>query len=90
MLTIYLHTKLHMPRSNGSLGIAVKMKAKDNFRTAAMLFYILQNNHYYKSCNCLLPYILGTLYLRKCRSHFTSSRVRHVVITDCRKSPVSW
>jgi hypothetical protein len=40
---IYLHTKYHMPSSNGSLVIDVKLRGKENLSTADMLlFYILQ------------------------------------------------
>jgi hypothetical protein len=43
MQMIYLHTKFHMLGNNGSLVIVVKLKAKDNFLTPAMLlFYIVQ------------------------------------------------
>jgi hypothetical protein len=34
---IYTHTKFHVCNRNGSLVIAVKLKAEDNFRTTAML-----------------------------------------------------
>jgi hypothetical protein len=37
--TIYLHTKSHMPVSNGSLVIAVKLKAEDNFHVVRMTFF---------------------------------------------------
>jgi hypothetical protein len=44
MFVNYLHTKYHLPISNGSLVIAVKLKYKEIFRTADVLFYILQKN----------------------------------------------
>jgi hypothetical protein len=34
----YLRTTFHLPDSNGSIVIGIKPKAKDNFRTATMLF----------------------------------------------------
>jgi hypothetical protein len=42
MLTIIFDTGFHMHRFNGQLVIAVKIKGKENFHMAAMLFYILQ------------------------------------------------
>jgi hypothetical protein len=42
VLMIYLHTQFHMPRSNGSLVIAIKLQAKYIFHSDAMLFYFLQ------------------------------------------------
>jgi hypothetical protein len=51
MFMVLLHTKFHMPSSNGSLVIVVKLKAKENVRTAAMLlFYSLQKIYLYKNC----------------------------------------
>lgn len=40
---LYLHTKFHISNANGSFLIAMKMKAKEIFRTAAkLLFHIIQ------------------------------------------------
>jgi hypothetical protein len=40
--TIYLHTKFHMPSSNGSLVPAFKLKTKHRLQRADTLFYSLQ------------------------------------------------
>lgn len=40
---VYLHIKFQMPSSNISLVNPIRLKANENFRTADMLFYILQN-----------------------------------------------
>jgi uncharacterized integral membrane protein len=54
MFVTYPHIQLQMSRSNGSLVIANKRKAKDSFHSAAMLLllllllYILQNVTYLK------------------------------------------
>jgi hypothetical protein len=45
MLTICIHTKFHLPASSGPLVIAIRLKAKDHFLTADMLFYIFQENY---------------------------------------------
>lgn len=37
MFMIYLHTKLHMPNSNGLLVTAIKLKAIHRFCAVAML-----------------------------------------------------
>jgi hypothetical protein len=43
MFMFYLHSSFHMPISNCSFVIAVKLQAKGYIRTAAMLlFYSLQ------------------------------------------------
>jgi hypothetical protein len=36
---IYLRTKFQVPNFNGSLVVAAKLKANENFRTSAMLFF---------------------------------------------------
>jgi len=38
---IYLNTKFHMPKSNGSFVTAIKLQAKYRLHAAIMLFYIL-------------------------------------------------
>jgi hypothetical protein len=41
----HLHTKFHVPNSNGSLTITIKLKAKYRFHAAAvLLFYIVDKN----------------------------------------------
>jgi hypothetical protein len=45
MFMIYRRTKFHLPSSSGSLIIAVKIKPKDNFRTAAMLLLTIIYYH---------------------------------------------
>jgi hypothetical protein len=40
---IYHHTEFHLHGFNGLLVTVVKLEAKENFRTAAMLYFILQN-----------------------------------------------
>jgi hypothetical protein len=40
MLIIYLHTKLHVPRSICLLLIFVELQAKENIHTACTLFHI--------------------------------------------------
>jgi hypothetical protein len=42
ILMISRHTSFQVLSSNGSLVIAIKLNAKENVRTAAMLFYFLQ------------------------------------------------
>lgn len=42
MFVIYLYTKFHLPSSNGLLVTAVKLTARENIFTSAILFYILQ------------------------------------------------
>jgi hypothetical protein len=58
------YTKFHMSRLSDSLVIAIKLKAKYSFHTAAMLlFYILQKNYYNESCTFvkdLLPYTISS------------------------------
>lgn len=45
MFTIHLTPKYFMPSSRSSLAIIIKLKVKENFHIAAMLFfYILQKN----------------------------------------------
>lgn len=39
MSVTYVHAQFHMPSSNCSTVIAVKLKAKDNFCTATMLLF---------------------------------------------------
>jgi hypothetical protein len=51
---IYLYTKLHMRSSNGASVSAVKLKLKENVRTNAMLFYILQRNAFTKAAYFLI------------------------------------
>jgi hypothetical protein len=41
LLMIYLHTKLHMRSYSISLVTTTKLKVKENFHMAAMIFYIL-------------------------------------------------
>jgi len=58
MFMIYLHTKFHIPNSNGSLVTALKLKTKHKFQRADTLFYSLQTNYSNKSCTLfqhLLP-----------------------------------
>jgi len=45
MFTVHLHTKFHMPNTNGSLLIINTPKYKHRFHVAIMLFYILQKFH---------------------------------------------
>jgi hypothetical protein len=54
---IYVHTKFHMPTSNGALAIAIKPKANKDISTAAMLFYIL-----HKYCRNKGAYFLKIYY----------------------------
>jgi hypothetical protein len=57
----YLRTKFHTPSSSDSLVVAIKPKAKENVRTAAMLlFYILYTKKMNKTSilfEDLLPHI---------------------------------
>lgn len=47
--TINLHTKFHMPRSNGTLVTSIKTAAKFNVsKTATLLFYILHKKNLIK------------------------------------------
>jgi hypothetical protein len=43
MVMIYLHTRFHMPSSNRSLLVAVKLKVEDSIKMATTLSDILQN-----------------------------------------------
>jgi hypothetical protein len=54
MYVIHLRKKCSVHSPSGLLSIAVKMKAKGNFRaTAMLLFYVAQQNHLTKSCTFL-------------------------------------
>jgi hypothetical protein len=77
MFIIYLHTKCHLPSSNGSLIIVVKLRAKENFRTVAMLFCVLHKNTITKLHVFRASYQGGAITYR---SILTSLRVRHVWI----------
>jgi hypothetical protein len=60
MYLIYLCTKFHMPSSSDSF--IINVKAKENFRIAMFLFYILQKYYPNESCiffPSLLPYIIS-------------------------------
>jgi hypothetical protein len=57
MFIIYCHTKFHIPSSNCSLVITVKLKAKGHFLTATMLLYhILQKSYLNINCTFLIFY----------------------------------
>jgi hypothetical protein len=62
MFKIHLRTKFHMHFSNGSLVIAMKLKAKYRFHTAhIVLFYVLQNIKFTNVAyffGSLLPYVI--------------------------------
>jgi hypothetical protein len=59
MVVICLHTKFHMPSSNGSLVIATKPKTKYTFHAEVTLFYTHKNTltkvAYFSN---ILPYII--------------------------------
>jgi hypothetical protein len=85
---INLRTKFHMPSFCGSLGITIKPNGKEHFCMATMLFYIVQNNYLNKHCifyGDLLLYVITAPCYRWYCSHLTSSRVHHVIFTDCKK-----
>jgi hypothetical protein len=42
MFMIYICTKFHKPSSNGTLDTVIKLKSKETFQAAAILFYIIQ------------------------------------------------
>jgi hypothetical protein len=41
---IYLHAKVYLPRSNGSLIIAFKLKEEKNFNTAPVIYFAFLKN----------------------------------------------
>lgn len=61
----YLHTKFHIPSLRGSLLIGAKLKAKEDlWKSAMLLFYILQIHYVVRSCMLcqdLLLYIISVL-----------------------------
>jgi hypothetical protein len=77
----YLHTKFHMPHSNGSLVITVKWKLKKIFTLPLSLFYIFQKKVPQKKS---WPYITSVACI-KCHFQLTNLCIHHVVITNIRK-----
>jgi hypothetical protein len=83
----YLHIKFHIPSSNSSLVIAIKLKARDKISTTViLLIYRVQEktaqlNKLYIFVEDWLPYIVLSPYIRWswCRFHLTSSRLSHII-----------
>jgi hypothetical protein len=69
MCLIYIHTQLHMQRSEGSLDITVTTKTKENiWVTIIYLFYILQEVSSVKTMSCTMESIYSLLswdYVKK-------------------------
>jgi hypothetical protein len=85
LFMIYLHTKSHISISNGSLLIAVKIKAEEYFRTTAMLLFYLNKSQIF--FNGSLSFIISGSYIKLYQylSHFAHPHACHVVIIHCRK-----
>jgi hypothetical protein len=91
MFTVYLHTNIH----NNSLDTAIKSRAKEaSYITFYTNINLTNAAHYFK-----FYYVSGPRSMWCwCCYHLTNSRVRHVVVTDCRKlkytamafSPISY
>jgi hypothetical protein len=90
---IYPHSVFHIPSCNGSLVIAVKLKAKSQFflgHNIVVLHFIkeitLTTVAHVLKIN-LLPYILSGHYIKwsNCCSHLMNLHVDNVLIIDCRK-----
>jgi len=87
MLMIHPQTELNVSSCNGSIVITIKLKAKYQVFTAAMLFYVLQKitltNVIYLSHITTEPYSSSANV-----TPTPSSHEYHVCITDCRKLKV--
>jgi hypothetical protein len=59
MSIIYPHTKFHMPRSNGPLVIAVKLKAKSRFFAHPQFCYFTFYKNYLQQIYILLEDLSG-------------------------------
>jgi len=78
-----LHTTFHMPSSNSSLFIAIKLKTKSVFHSVAiLLFYILQKRKIYYHTSFQYFILSGNSVTSMSKTH---ACICHVVITDCRK-----
>jgi hypothetical protein len=69
VLMICVHTKFHMPSSNSSLVMTVKLKPKYIYHTPTMVLYcILQKNYInkgaYNILNNLLPFFISGSYIK--------------------------
>jgi hypothetical protein len=87
---ICLDTKFHTSVSSGSLVIAIKPKAKEVFCTPAVFQFYIPQKYLYFSATIITIRNFRTLYYVALLLHLTYSRVRHVVITDCRKLKRRW
>jgi hypothetical protein len=77
MFITYFCTKFHLPSSSGLLVIANKPKAEYGIHTAVILLFCVHPTRNYLGSS--------SLFFFKLCYHLTSSRARHVVVTDYRK-----
>jgi hypothetical protein len=64
---VCLYTTFHTPSFNGSLATAIKLKADNNFLTAAMFFFTAYKKCPHKTCLLhfsLLPSISSGAYIK--------------------------
>ena len=83
MLTIWPYTKFSIPNSEGLWVFLSKLRCRLNFHFAMLLSHMKANIHIY-------PPPTNTIFRHQSKwrfwnSHFASSSVRHVFITDRRK-----
>lgn len=88
---IYLHSKIHIPSSTGSLDITVKLKAEWRFCTSAVLLLTFYTEITLTKVELFTSDIswnvVSRLYTRWCQScsQLRSLDVCYAIITNCRK-----
>lgn len=93
MFRTCLHTTFHTPRSDGSLVIAVKLKAERIFSHGRhVVLYSTKIDTFIKETHFwnILSYIISGPYIKRCytRYQLISSCIRHVVNTHWQKYPL--